>query len=54
MLIVYREVPTMLRRGIKNTSGEIGLEQDKVKGRMVSKLEVLVQRIGCGCHQVHA
>lgn len=41
-------------RGIKNTCEAIGLEQDKPKGGMVSKLEILVQQIGCGCHQVHA
>lgn len=44
----------MARGGIKNASGEIGLERDKLQGRMVSELEVLVQRIGCDCHQVHA
>lgn len=38
----------------KKTREPIGVEQDKLKGKMASKLKVLVQQIGCGCQQVHA
>lgn len=41
-------------RGIKDTSTAIGVEQDKLKGRFVSKWGVLTQWIGCGCHPLHA
>lgn len=38
----------MVRRN-QQTREAIGMEQDKLKGKMASKLEVLVQQKGCSC-----
>lgn len=42
------------RGNLKDTSEVIDLEQDKLKGRFVSKWRILIQKIGYGCHPLHA
>lgn len=60
MLIVYSGETISAERcprwwgRIKNSREAIGLKQNNLKGRIVSKLEVPVQQIGCGCHHLHA